>query len=74
MNCHHDYKGPNGTVHLSTVPNPSHLEVAGPVAVGKSRGRARTLGLGDYGNGTVGDGVLCLHYHGDGAFVGQVRF
>lgn len=65
-------QGPHGSLHLSTVPNPSHLEVAGPVAVGKARGRARTLGLGDYAEGgRPGDGVLSLHYHGDGAFTGQ---
>ncbi|KAI6187042.1 putative 2-oxoglutarate dehydrogenase E1 component DHKTD1-like protein, mitochondrial [Aphelenchoides besseyi] len=71
LNCHYDYKSKNGTVHLSTVPNPSHLEVSGPVANGKARGRSRTLNVGDYAGGRVGDSVLAMHYHGDGAFTGQ---
>ncbi|KAI6238223.1 putative 2-oxoglutarate dehydrogenase E1 component DHKTD1-like protein, mitochondrial [Aphelenchoides fujianensis] len=71
LNCHHDFRGPHGSVHLSTVPNPSHLEVAGSVANGKARGRARTLNSGDYAGGRVGDSVLALHFHGDGAFSGQ---
>lgn len=71
--CHFDYATPNGTVHVSTIPNPSHLEVPTPMAVGKARGRARSLNVGDYAGGRAGDGVLCLHHHGDGAFTGQVR-
>ncbi|CAD5223930.1 unnamed protein product [Bursaphelenchus okinawaensis] len=71
LNCHYDVKTPDGTIHVSTVPNPSHLEVAGPVAVGKSRGRSLAMHTGDYGEGVVGDEVLCVHYHGDGAFTGQ---
>lgn len=74
LDCHHDYKGPNGEVHLSTIPNPSHLEVACSVGSGKARARARTLNVGDYAGGRVGDAILLLHYHGDGAFTGQVIF
>ena len=59
------------------LPNPSHLEAVNPVAVGKSRARARTLKVGDYGDvkggSRVGDGVLCVQIHGDGAFTGQVH-
>lgn len=58
------------------LPNPSHLEAVNPVAMGKTRGRARSLNLGDYGNikngSRVGDGLLCVQIHGDGAFTGQV--
>lgn len=43
------------------------------MGTGKARGRSRTLNLGDYAGGKVGDGVLLLHFHGDGAFTGQVR-
>ncbi|CAD5231452.1 unnamed protein product [Bursaphelenchus xylophilus] len=71
LNCHYDVETADGKIHVSTAPNPSHLEVAGPVAVGKSRGRALTLHVGDYGETTVGDEILCVHYHGDGAFSGQ---
>lgn len=72
LNCHYDFEGPNGQVHLSTIPNPSHLEVACSVGSGKARARARTLAVGDYSGGRVGDAILLLHFHGDGAFTGQV--
>ncbi|KAI1719617.1 transketolase, pyrimidine binding domain-containing protein [Ditylenchus destructor] len=69
---HFDYLTRAGEqMHVSTLPNPSHLEVSLPVATGKARGRAQTLRLGDYGTGRVGDGILCVHHHGDGAFTGQ---
>ncbi|KAH7729868.1 hypothetical protein AAVH_02343 [Aphelenchoides avenae] len=57
--CHFDYATPNGTIHVSTIPNPSHLEVPTPMAVGKARGRARSLNVGDYAGGRAGDGQLC---------------
>uniref|UniRef100_A0A7E4UQ48 Transket_pyr domain-containing protein n=1 Tax=Panagrellus redivivus TaxID=6233 RepID=A0A7E4UQ48_PANRE len=70
-----DYKSPEGNVHITMLPNPSHLEAVNPVAMGKARGRAATKRLGDYGSeaegSEVGDGVLCLQVHGDGAFSGQ---
>ncbi|KAI1720525.1 dehydrogenase e1 component domain-containing protein [Ditylenchus destructor] len=69
---HFDYVTREGEqMHVSTLPNPSHLEVSLPVATGKARGRGQTLRLGDYGSGRVGDGILCVHHHGDGAFTGQ---
>ncbi|VDM76255.1 unnamed protein product [Strongylus vulgaris] len=70
-----DHKLPEGTVHISMLPNPSHLEAVNPVAMGKARARARTLGLGDYSkdrSARAGDGVLSVLVHGDGAFTGQV--
>uniref|UniRef100_A0A1I7XLZ5 RRM domain-containing protein n=1 Tax=Heterorhabditis bacteriophora TaxID=37862 RepID=A0A1I7XLZ5_HETBA len=69
-----DHYSPDGTVHVSLLPNPSHLEAVNPVAMGKSRARARTLSLGDYSSDRgshTGDGVLCALIHGDGAFSGQ---
>ncbi|KHJ92548.1 dehydrogenase E1 component [Oesophagostomum dentatum] len=69
-----DHKSPEGTVHISMLPNPSHLEAVNPVAMGKARGRARTLCLGDYSDdraARTGDGVLTVLVHGDGAFTGQ---
>ncbi|EPB71732.1 dehydrogenase E1 component [Ancylostoma ceylanicum] len=69
-----DHKSPEGTVHISMLPNPSHLEAVNPVAMGKARARARSLGVGDYSkerSARTGDGVLAVLVHGDGAFTGQ---
>ncbi|KJH50148.1 dehydrogenase E1 component [Dictyocaulus viviparus] len=69
-----DYKSPEGTVHITMLPNPSHLEAVNPVTMGKARARARSLGVGDYSkdrSSRVGDGVLTVLVHGDGAFTGQ---
>jgi 2-oxoglutarate dehydrogenase E1 component len=52
-------------VHLSLVPNPSHLEAVNPVVLGKSRA-SQTLN-GDH----EGDTVLPVLLHGDAAFAGQ---
>jgi len=53
-------------VHLSLTPNPSHLEAADPVVLGKSR--AKQAQLGDVQARTS---VLPLLIHGDAAFAGQ---
>uniref|UniRef100_A0A0K0DHB6 Transket_pyr domain-containing protein n=1 Tax=Angiostrongylus cantonensis TaxID=6313 RepID=A0A0K0DHB6_ANGCA len=69
-----DHQCAGGTVHISMLPNPSHLEAVNPVAMGKARARARSLGVGDYSkdrSARVGDGVLAILVHGDGAFTGQ---
>ncbi|KAL3083084.1 hypothetical protein niasHS_010886 [Heterodera schachtii] len=72
QHSHFDYESAaGGRVHVSTLPNPSHLEVSLAVCSGKARARAQTLRVGDYGGGTVGDRVLPVHHHGDGAFTGQ---
>jgi 2-oxoglutarate dehydrogenase E1 component len=52
-------------VHLSLLPNPSHLEAVDPVVLGKARA-AQTC-KGD----VEGDSVLPLLLHGDAAFAGQ---
>ena len=52
-------------VHLSLVPNPSHLEAVDPVVLGKARA-IQTL-RGDH----EGDTVLPILLHGDAAFAGQ---
>ncbi|KAK5981291.1 hypothetical protein GCK32_018978, partial [Trichostrongylus colubriformis] len=36
-----DHQTPEGTVHVSMLPNPSHLEAVNPVTMGKARARAR---------------------------------
>jgi len=52
-------------VHLSLLPNPSHLEAADPVVLGKARA-VQTI-KGD----REGDTVLPMLLHGDAAFAGQ---
>ena len=53
-------------VHLSLTPNPSHLEAADPVVLGKSR--AKQFQLNDE---ETRSSVLPLLIHGDAAFAGQ---
>jgi 2-oxoglutarate dehydrogenase E1 component len=52
-------------VHLSLLPNPSHLEAVDPVVLGKCR--AEQVARGD----SEGDKVLPVLLHGDAAFAGQ---
>ncbi len=52
-------------VHLSLLPNPSHLEAVDPVVLGKARA-IQTI-RGD----VQGDTVLPILLHGDAAFAGQ---
>jgi len=52
-------------VHLSLVPNPSHLEAVDPVVLGKTR--AEQIARGDLD----GSEVLPVLLHGDAAFAGQ---
>jgi 2-oxoglutarate dehydrogenase E1 component len=53
------------SVHLSLVPNPSHLEAVDPVVLGKAK--AQQVARGD----AEGDQVLPVLLHGDAAFAGQ---
>ena len=54
------------SVHMSLVPNPSHLEAVDPVVLGKSRAQQVLHDdLGDH------DKVLPILIHGDAAFAGQ---
>jgi 2-oxoglutarate dehydrogenase E1 component len=53
------------SVHLSLVPNPSHLEAVDPVVLGKAK--AQQVALDD----PDGDQVLPVLLHGDAAFAGQ---
>ncbi len=52
-------------VHLSLIPNPSHLEAVDPVVLGKAR--ASQVARGD----EDGSAVLPVLLHGDAAFAGQ---
>uniref|UniRef100_G3NKN5 2-oxoadipate dehydrogenase complex component E1 n=1 Tax=Gasterosteus aculeatus aculeatus TaxID=481459 RepID=G3NKN5_GASAC len=61
-------------IHVTMLPNPSHLEAINPVAQGKTRARQQLRQEGDYSpeeNAQPGDQVVCLQVHGDGAFPGQ---
>jgi 2-oxoglutarate dehydrogenase E1 component len=55
-------------VHMSLVPNPSHLEAVNPVVLGKVR--ANQTARDDLGKGKH-DQVLPVLLHGDAAFAGQ---
>src|SRR5690349_20318187 len=52
-------------VHLSLLPNPSHLEAVDPVVLGKARARQTISG------DKAGKTVLPILLHGDAAFAGQ---
>lgn len=56
---------PGGEVHLSLLFNPSHLEIAAPVAEGSSRARQ------DRRKDSDGTQVVPIVVHGDAAFAGQ---
>ncbi|KAJ1653041.1 hypothetical protein IWQ61_006754 [Dispira simplex] len=62
-------------LHVSLLPNPSHLEAVNPVAMGKARAKQMQLfdRLGDAANTSceLGDRVMCVQLHGDAAFTGQ---
>lgn len=50
-------------LHITMLPNPSHLEAVNPVVCGKTRARQRTLGEGFYSSdpdARPGDKVVCL--------------
>ncbi|KAM6154805.1 2-oxoadipate dehydrogenase complex component E1 [Erethizon dorsatum] len=66
--------GAHRPLHVTMLPNPSHLEAVNPVAVGKTRGRQQSRQDGDYaadGSARPGDKVICLQVHGDASFCGQ---
>nr|KAJ3421659.1 hypothetical protein HK105_002764 [Polyrhizophydium stewartii] len=66
-----DVGGPE-KVHVSMLHNPSHLETANPVALGKARARQMHLfEAGTENNCFIGDRVMCVQLHGDAAFAGQ---
>uniref|UniRef100_A0A8C5BQT4 2-oxoadipate dehydrogenase complex component E1 n=1 Tax=Gadus morhua TaxID=8049 RepID=A0A8C5BQT4_GADMO len=61
-------------LHVTMLPNPSHLEAVNPVTQGKARARQQLRGEGDYSledGARPGDRVICLQVHGDGSFPGQ---
>ena len=56
---------PGGEIHLALMFNPSHLEIAAPVAEGSARARQ------DRRQDTEGNHVVPIVMHGDAAFAGQ---
>lgn len=66
--------GAEHPLHVTMLPNPSHLEAINPVAQGKTRARQQLRQEGDYSpedSALPGDQVVCLQVHGDGSFTGQ---
>ncbi|KAG8176487.1 hypothetical protein JTE90_017542 [Oedothorax gibbosus] len=69
-----DYNFNNSSVHVTLLPNPSHLEAVSPVAVGYARSRLQSLGVADYENSpgeSIEYPVLPVQVHGDASFSGQ---
>lgn len=60
-----DVSTPEGSVHVSLAPNPSHLEAVNPVVEGRVRAKQRL-----HGDSERTRGVPIL-IHGDAAFAGQ---
>ncbi|KAG9280801.1 putative 2-oxoglutarate dehydrogenase E1 component DHKTD1, mitochondrial [Astyanax mexicanus] len=66
--------GAGNPLHVTMLPNPSHLEAINPVTQGKTRGRQQVKQDGDYStdpHALPGDKVICLQVHGDASFSGQ---
>lgn len=61
------------SVHVSLVPNPSHLEAVDPLVLGKARAKQLTLRDGLYSTQPTSKSfkVASFLVHGDGAFSGQ---
>lgn len=60
-----DYGAPK-PIHVTMLPNPSHLEAINPVAQGKTRARQQLRQEGDYSpedGAQPGDRVVCLQVH-----------
>lgn len=58
-------------VHLSLMPNPSHLEIVNPVVLGKARAKQDQTNKPNERGSRDRRNVLPLLLHGDAAFAGQ---
>ncbi|XP_031548562.1 probable 2-oxoglutarate dehydrogenase E1 component DHKTD1, mitochondrial [Actinia tenebrosa] len=63
--------GEESPLHVTMIPNPSHLEANSPVAIGKARGKQMTYKWNDYSEDDTNPKVLCVLAHGDASFIGQ---
>jgi len=61
----------NNSLHVTMVPNPSHLECGNPVVSGKTRGRYLSKQYGHYGDLNTTNKLLSVQIHGDAAMAGQ---
>lgn len=62
MSLDMEMEGDN-SLHVTMLPNPSHLEAVNPVACGKTRARQKSLREGHYStdpDAQPGDKVVCL--------------
>ncbi|KAF7732562.1 hypothetical protein EC973_003309 [Apophysomyces ossiformis] len=64
-----NYGGHN--LHVSLLPNPSHLEAVNPVTMGKARAKQTELLSSADPSCSLGDRVMSVQIHGDAAFTGQ---
>lgn len=65
---------PKGNIHISLLPNPSHLEAISPATCGKVRAKLLSKKLPPYfesNEKTPGYPILSLQVHGDSSFSGQ---
>jgi 2-oxoglutarate dehydrogenase E1 component len=60
-------------IHVSLVPNPSHLEAVDPLVLGKARSKQMHTKDGLYADEPTlrGNKVATFLIHGDAAFAGQ---
>ncbi|XP_034952353.1 probable 2-oxoglutarate dehydrogenase E1 component DHKTD1 homolog, mitochondrial [Chelonus insularis] len=61
-------------VHVTMIPNPSHLEAVNPISMGKTRAVMQTIQEGGYSKDQKSywsDKVINLQIHGDAAYAGQ---
>ncbi|KAF8172057.1 dehydrogenase E1 and transketolase domain-containing protein 1 [Mycena galopus ATCC 62051] len=65
------YNGAPNPIHVSLLPNPSHLEAVDPVALGKTRAKQYSLLKTSPEDCNLGDKVMCVQLHGDASFTGQ---
>ena len=72
-----DVNGSGQSVHVTMLPNPSHLETVNPVVLGKVRARQLSQRQGPYETSPVPESimspskVLSLQVHGDASFAAQ---
>ena len=73
-----EYESKN--LHVTMIPNPSHLEASHPVIIGKARSRFLTRKQAYYNSNNTADSsnelnkILTIQVHGDAAIAGQVIY